>query len=165
MFASRSYPGFNPSRHAQSILLCLLASTGSGVAQNECHVPGWYSTVQAAIDDPTCTTIALGEQVYSESVLIHRSVEIGATSGTTEMAGSIEVIGSATEATLADINIRSGCERGTLSVSAGARIYGDGNAPLAVNWVTGAPCPSDVTRLFSDNFESGNTFAWSRTVP
>jgi hypothetical protein len=43
-----------------------------------------YPTIQAAVDDPSCSELPLGAQTYAESVTVGRSLNVvGVSSGTT----------------------------------------------------------------------------------
>lgn len=146
-------------------VVCIMASASLARAQDACSVPGSHPTIQAAVDDPACATISLAEQSYPESVQIHRTVEIDAPPGKAELQGRVEVTGSATLAALASMKIISGCQPSSLRVWPGAKVANDQATPLVVNQELGGPCPAVESMIFSDDFESGSTDSWSRTVP
>jgi PKD repeat protein len=56
--------------------LLVTGSTNASPNVQFCNVPGEYSTIQAAVDDDTCTGIVVGSGAYTETVTIDRSVTI-----------------------------------------------------------------------------------------
>lgn len=73
------------SRLVTSVILGLLLTSGLLYAladqprlafANSCEVPGNYSTIQSAINAPTCDTINVAAGVYTETLLISRNVAI-----------------------------------------------------------------------------------------
>ncbi|GAB4476448.1 MAG: hypothetical protein Kow0088_14290 [Anaerolineales bacterium] len=64
------------------LVLSILLSIGSlflftqSVRGQTCTVPNGYGTIQAAINDPSCTVVNLAAGTYTENVVINRSVTI-----------------------------------------------------------------------------------------
>lgn len=65
------------------LTLSLLLVTGGAAMAATCSVPtSGYPTIQAAVDDPTCSTINVAPGVYAENVSVPRAVTLnGANSG------------------------------------------------------------------------------------
>jgi len=153
-----------PRAHRSSALAAALpvwgllaAPTLAGV----CTVPGTHAVIQAAIDDPGCTVIELASQTYDESIHLPRSLTLaGPGAGGAVVAGLAQVVGGGTAVTLVDLAVRNGCPQGALRVHGGAQVTGTN---LEVERSEALPCPPSV--LFEDGFESGDTSAWSTTVP
>jgi len=122
-----------------------------------CQVPSdGYTTIQAAVDDPSCTEIVLAVQVYEESPVVARSLTLsGAGSGATFVAGRVEVTAGAVEVRELEIRTPPGTEWEGLLVHSGAAVRG---FDLVV--VSGRECS-----LFADGFESGDLSAWSSVTP
>ncbi|HKP92440.1 MAG TPA: hypothetical protein VJS88_00980, partial [Chthoniobacterales bacterium] len=61
----------------------ILAAQSAAALAAVCSVPSaGYPTIQAAVDDPTCTTITVAPGIYSENVSIPRSLTLnGAQAG------------------------------------------------------------------------------------
>jgi hypothetical protein len=130
-----------------------------------CLVPsGSHPTIQAAVDDPTCTEVVLAAQVFVESVTVDRSLQLrGARSAATTVEGRVVVEGATTQVQLGQMTVDAGapsvagCYGEALESSGGARVSG---SDLKVRNADGDGC-----LLFRDGFESGGTTAWSTTVP
>lgn len=128
-----------------------------------CSVPGNRATIQNAVDDPSCTRINLGNRVYVESVLVHRSVSIVGPAEIADIAGLVEVRGSGTVADFTNIKVENGCTPGAFVTSDGGQAEA---SSLEVVTTPGGPCPpSSSGSTFRDGFESGDTSAWSARVP
>lgn len=128
-----------------------------------CSVPGSHPTIQEAINDSSCTEIDLSDQTYAESILVPRSLMItGPDTGTSILEGRVEIMGPGTVVTLTDLEVRNGCQPEALSADQGGRVEGTG---LVVVRSAALPCPPVIADIFSDGFESGDTSAWSSTVP
>ncbi|HSN54793.1 MAG TPA: hypothetical protein VLT32_08970 [Candidatus Sulfomarinibacteraceae bacterium] len=148
--------------HAVLGAVSLLAVAAPLHAQT-CTVPGSHGTIQAAADDPTCTTIDLAAQIYPESVVLGRTVTIaGPGTGGAVVQGLVLISGAGTVATLRDLRVENGCVPDALRASGGARLVGDS---LQVERVEGLPCPLTADTIFIDGFESGNTGGWSGSTP
>ena len=63
-----------------------------------CSVPGGYATIQAAVNDPGCTTINVAAGAYAENVNIARAVTLNGAQAGNPFAGRI--FGSALESTV-----------------------------------------------------------------
>lgn len=118
-----------------------------------CQVPSaGYATIQAAVDDPSCTEIVLAAQSYAESPVIARALTLsGAGSGATFIAGQVEVTAGAVELRELEIRTPPGIAGEGLLAHSGAAVSG---FDLVV--VLGTDVP-----LFADGFESGDLSAWS----
>jgi hypothetical protein len=126
-----------------------------------CSVPSVpHPTVQAAVDDAACTEIVLAAQVLAESVAVSRSLLLrGDSSATTVILGQVTVTGDTTEVTLQDLQVDGGgCFSVALDVGGGAQVTSQQD--VVVTNAAGEECP-----IFLDGFESGDTSAWSNTVP
>jgi len=145
-------------------LALLFASATTAVAA-VCTVPsGSHPTIQAAVDDPTCTEVAIAAGTYAESVEVDRTLEIsGASSTTTIVEGRIALTGTGVELTLDSLKVDAsapsvaGCYPFAVDISGGSSM--SGNDLVVVNG------GGDACLLFRDGFESGNTGAWSNTNP
>ena len=136
--------------------------TGAPSQATNCSVPGTYSIIQDALDDPNCTRIELENRVYVESIVLSRSVYLtGPYLDVAEIRGQIEVTGATTTATLADLIIKSSCKPETLLVSDGAQVEGE---RIRVSNYESEPCPLPL-RIFKDGFESDDTSAWTQAIP
>ena len=150
-----------PSLSAATLLLLLGVWLAAPLQAQTCTVPGTHATIQAAVDDPVCTTIMLSAQIYPESVNIPRSLTLaGPGAGGAVVQGLLRVVGAGTQVTLQDLRVENGCVRNALKAVAGAEVTGTN---LEVEHSAGLPCP--VSTVFQDGFELGDTSAWSRTVP
>lgn len=125
-----------------------------------CSVPGTYPTIQEAVDDLACTQVDLADQTYAESVLIPRSLTVAGT-GASIIEGRVLALGLGTQLDLVDLTIQNGCSPEALEVERGAQAQGTN---LTVVRSGALPCPA-FAGLFADGFESGDTSAWSTTVP
>jgi len=147
---------------ASLIMGFLCASPGVAAV---CQVPtGPYPTIQAAVDDPVCTEIELSAQTFEESVLIARDLEVrGSSSETTVIEGQLAVQGGSTQVALEDMTVDGSAPGvgGTFSeallVAGGAEVNG-----LRIVVLNATEAPSAI---FADGFESGDTSAWSSSVP
>jgi hypothetical protein len=143
---------------------CLLAVGPAWTAVAEaavCAVPsGPHPTIQAAVDDAACTEVVLAAQSFAESVAVSRSLLLrGDSSATTVIEGQMTVTGNTTVVTLQDLAVYGGgCYLAALDVVGGARVTS--HQDVVVFNTAGGECP-----IFIDGFESGDTSAWSRTVP
>ena len=119
-----------------------------------------HPSIRAAVDDAVCTEIVLAAQVFAESVAVSRSRLLrGDSSATTKIAGQVTVTGATTEFTLQDLQVDGGgCFSVALDVGGGAQVTSQQDV-VVIN-AAGGECP-----IFLDGFESGNTSAWSNTVP
>jgi len=143
-------------RRLPGAALALLVSAAPAAAV-DCTVPGTHPSLHQAVADPACSRILLADQIYPDSVMIARSLEIvGATTGVSDLHGSLEASNGA-QIQISDLHV-GGCSDAAVRSSGGAEIDG---MRLAVETGTGALCPL----LFADGFESGDTSAWSGGVP
>ena len=97
----------------------------------------------------------------TESLLIDRSLVLAGPVEIADIRGRIEVRGSGVDVDLLNLFVNSGCEPGSLTVTEGARAMTD---VVEVRVTTGTPCPP-AGLTFGDDFETGNTDAWSVTIP
>jgi len=129
----------------------------------DCDVPRpAHPTVQSAIDDAACTTINLGDQSYSESLLIRRSLSIVGPPELADIAGYVEVGGSGTVVEMTNLMVENGCVPYSFLVTDGGQVN---TTRLEVVSTDGAPCPPVDSVIFADGFESGSTSRWSVAVP
>jgi len=142
-------------------LALLLPALASPALAGVCTVPGSHATIQEAIDDPACTSIDLSAQTYAESINIPRTLTLaGPGGGGAIVEGLVRVAGGGTQATLVDLEVANGCAYAATRAVAGGEIVGDN---LQTTSSSAMPCP--VSSVFEDGFESGDTSAWSNTVP
>lgn len=134
------------------VALCLAKAAGAAV----CAVPsGTHATIQSAVDDAACTSVALATASYAESVQIRRSLAIvGVASPASLLDGRLQILGATTVVTLSGLGLRNGCTAPALAIGPGAHVASTDVhiAPAAL------PCPE--LRLFRDGFESGATSQW-----
>jgi ABC-type uncharacterized transport system ATPase component len=117
-----------------------------------------HPTIQAAVDDVTCTELVLAAQTFVESPVIGRDLTMrGASSAATVVAGQVEVVGGLVVMDDLTVDTSGPAQRGRFSdalwVHAGGRVTG---AELVV---VHAPL------LFGDGLESGGFSAWSSVLP
>ncbi len=152
----------------KSALVCLFATTlafvflvavvlaPSAVLADTCDVPASYPTIQAAVDDFTCTEIFVASGLFYGDVTIPRTLMIqGVSSTSTTVLGKVMVEGSGTSATLNGIRIEvspEGLPHNGLVVDGFAETLPD-------DLVVGS------SMLFLDGFNQGNAAAWAATVP
>lgn len=129
-----------------------------------CSVPGTHSTIQDAVADEFCTTVELDAQVYSESVVVARSLGIAGPSGggAATLQGLLLLVGAETRVVLSDLRVENGCPEGAVQALGGAEV--DASRLRAIRSSV-LPCPDNVTQIFSDGFESGDASFWSLLVP
>ncbi len=115
-----------------------------------CQVPSDRPTIQAAVDDATCTDIVLQNQIYAESVSIDRSLLLfGPAGGNAVIRGAVSVEGNSVLAMLADFSIENGCSAPGLAAMQSAEIQAEG---VAVQSSAQFGC-NDGQVLFSNGFE------------
>ena len=128
-----------------------------------CTVPGTHPTIQEAVLDPSCTAIDITATTYSESVQITRSLSInGPGGGGAVIEGLALVSGSSTQVSLSNLTVQNGCLPDGVLVEDGAELSGVNFTAISDSAL---PCPEGPTAVFGDDFDSGNTSAWSVTVP
>jgi len=122
--------------------------------------PGTFTSIQPAVDDAACTEIVLAAQVFPQSVAVTRSLVLrGDSSSTTVIRGQLTVTGGATEISLQNLQVNGGgCFSVALDVGDGAQVTSQQD--LVVLNDAGGGC-----QIFLDGFESGDTTAWSNTIP
>ncbi len=146
---------------AWALLGVLLGLLSPPLLAQTCTVPGSHLRIQAAIYDPTCTTITLAAQTYAESLEVFRSVSLaGPAAGGAVIQGQIRAVGSTTQVTLQDLQVENGCTPNALLPVDGAWITG---VNLRVEQSVAQPCPPSPL-IFRDGFESGDISAWSGVV-
>jgi hypothetical protein len=126
-----------------------------------CPVPTpSHPSIQSAVDDPGCTEIVLGSQLYLESVEIDRTLSVtGVSSGATTIVGRVLISGATSAVSLSDLAVdvsdpaMAGLFVDALDVQDGAQMAG--SDIVVVN--------SGV--FFADGFEDGTTGSWSHVVP
>jgi nitrous oxidase accessory protein NosD len=143
------------------LVLALLAPAGA-LHADLCLVPGDYSTITAAVAAAECTEVSVQAGSFSENVTIQRSLSLhGIDTSSTILEGRLQVEGSAVEVTLADLTLDvAGCFATGLTVSGEAQVQMPSGPVEIIDSGGGSSCP-----VFQDGFESGDTAAWSVTVP
>lgn len=135
--------------------------------QVTCGVPNQRPTIQAAVDDPICTTIQIQAGTFPEWVRINRNLTlVGAGIDSTTITGDVAISGAGVVVLMTDLAVDT-------SVPGSAGCFGDairvvgGAETLAVR-VRGlnakGPGPCLLTLIFADGFETGNTNQWSSTA-
>jgi hypothetical protein len=148
-----------PSILQVGLLAVLVLALGPLAEGATCTVPsGSYPTIQAAVDDPTCTDILLGSQTYAESVVVDRSVAVeGVSSSSTVIQGQVRVSSGSVVLDSLRVDTSSSALAGrfaaALEVADGAEV--DGVDLKVVHRAV----------LFGDGFESNSTAAWSAVAP
>ncbi len=130
-----------------------------------CSVPSVsHPTIQEAVGDLACTEVVVAAGTFVEEVVIGRDLDVGgASSATTIIEGRMVVEGAAILVVVHDLTIDA-------SAASVAGCFADGllargGAQLSANGVVAINGDGDACLLFRDGFESGNTTAWSSTVP
>ena len=135
------------------VVICLVPSMA---VADTCDVPSGYPTIQAAVDDFTCTEIFITAGRFYGDVTIGRTLAItGTGSQSTTVLGKVMVEGLGTSATLNGLRIEvspEGLPHNGLVVDGFAETLPD-------DLVVGS------SMLFSNGFESGTTAAWASTAP
>ncbi len=130
-----------------------------------CPVPsGSHPTIQAAVDDGSCTEIVLAAQVFEVPVLIPRDLVLrGTSTSTSVIAGQVTVQGGTTQVTLEDLTVDATIQgvAGTVDTALQAL----GGAEVTTDSVVVRNSAVDPRTIFVDGFESGDTSTWSATVP
>jgi nitrous oxidase accessory protein NosD len=143
------------------LVLALLAPAGA-LHADLCTVPGDYLTITAAVAAAECTEVSVQAGTFSEDVTIQRSLSLhGIDASSTILEGRLQVEGAAVEVTLADLTVdAAGCFATGLTVSGEAQVQMPSGPVAIIDSGGGSSCP-----IFQDGFESGDTAAWSVTVP
>jgi hypothetical protein len=152
-----------PHRHSssgRSVLLSALLLTPVPLAAGVCQVPAAHPTIQAAVDDPLCTDIVVAAGSYSESIQVERPLILRGAGASTVLGGFLRAVGAGTAVSLIDLTVQNGCPLRSLSAADGGTLSG---LAVTVTASSALPCPEGP--LFADGFESGDTSAWSATVP
>jgi len=89
-----------------------------------------------------------------------RSLTISGAGPTPIVGGFLRANGSDVVVALSALKVEASCARGSLQSWTGAELVTDGVEAVSS---TGFACPGDP--IFEDGFESGDTSAWSTTVP
>ena len=147
---------------AGALFVGMAAGVAAPVAAGTCNVPGSHPSIQEAVLDIACTSIDITATTYNESIEVARSLTInGPGGGGAVIEGLATVTGSGTQVAFNNLAVQNGCTPDGVRVDGGAEVNGTN---FAVTSDTALPCPI-VPFIFSDGFESGNTSAWSATVP
>ena len=146
----------------------LAALWSQSAAAAPCTVPTIaHPTLGAAVRDVACTTIQLAAGTFAENVVVARDLAIeGAGSGLSIVAGPIEIVGAASDVTLAGLSLDgtaagvAGCWPSLLRATGGARLEASDDVGVTNSGISSGAC-----RLFVDGFESAGMLAWSDRVP
>ena len=144
-------------------------TNGPESPQATCGVPSQRPTIQAAVNDPICTTIQVQAGVFPEVVRINRNLTlVGAGTDLTMITGQVEVAGTGVVVLISDLAVdtsvpgSAGCFGDAMQVGKGAEALVRFAFEASTRRVRG-PCL--LTLLFADGFETGNTTSrWSGTV-
>jgi hypothetical protein len=112
------------------------------------------------VDDALCTDIEIASGSYPESIQIERPLILHGAGASTVLGGFLRAVGTGTTVSLIDLAVQNGCPLRSLCAAAGGSIDG-----FAVHTVASSALPCPESPLFADGFESGDTSAWSMTVP
>ena len=85
--------------------------------------------------------------------------------GLATLTGRLEVQGAGVQLETANLDLLTSCDGKVFAVEAGAAFS---SADFDANLAGVGPCPPfapEPGAIFSDDFESGNTSAWSTTPP
>ncbi len=147
-----------------AVFIVALALTPALSRAQICDVPSpAHPKLQGAIEDTACATINLADQSYAESILITRTLSILGPVGLADINGHVQVQGASTVVEMTNLMVENGCTPEAFLVTAGGQVNSE---RLEVVWIDGAPCPPVFsTHIFSDDFESSDTSAWSAAVP
>jgi hypothetical protein len=125
-----------------------------------CPVPSpSHPTIQAAVDDASCSEIYLSAGIFTQSISVGRDLSLhGASSSSTVILGHVVVDGDTTEVSIQDLRIDAGGSGAAeaLEVRGGATVNG-----VNLDVVNG----SKSTVIFHSGFESGTSEDWSGVVP
>jgi hypothetical protein len=125
---------------------------------------GPHPTIQSAVDDGSCTEILLAAQSFVESVLISRDLSVaGVSAETSIIEGQLEVEGGTTQVSLESMTVDASA-RGVAGTVEQALLV-EGGAEVTCLDVVVRNAVEDPWTIFADGFESGDTSAWSNTVP
>ncbi len=144
-----------------ALAAALVAGAGSLLAGDAaaavCNVPGTYSTIAAAVADPTCSEIVLAAQTYPESFAVGRSLTLtGAGSAATTVRGTMTISGNGVVVALASFLLDASGNGAGLDVSAEAEVS---CLDVSTRMAAGAG-----GAIFADGFESGDFSAWTLVV-
>lgn len=142
------------------VLLAALLLSPVPLLAGVCQVPASHPTIQAAVDDGLCTDIEVAAGSYPESIRIERPLILHGAGAATVLGGFLRAVGAGTTVSLVDLAVENGCPLRSLWAADGGSISG-----LAVTATASSALPCLEGALFSDGFESGDTSAWSATVP
>jgi len=122
-------------------------------------VPGTHATIQAAADDPACTELQLGAQLFLESVAFRRPLVVtGRGPASTVVRGLLRATAGG-GVLLADLRIESGCDP-VLQAVDGGHLEGTGIEAARDSILA---CPDLV--LAADGFETGDMSRWAFHLP
>jgi len=117
---------------------------------SSCAVPGSHSSIQTAVDDPSCSDIQLASQPYDEILEINRSLQLaGPVSGNSEIRGRVVIGQAGTSVTLSNLGVHGACTGGVVRVTGGAQLAA---TMLRVTWNGSVLCAAEL--IFRDGFES-----------
>jgi len=130
-----------------------------------CTVPSAaHPTIQEAVNDLACTEIDIDAGSFFEEVVVARDLDLGgASSATTVVEGRVVVEGATTQVALRDLTIDASGP--TAAGCFDQALLSRGGAQLGASDVIVLNGGGDACVLFRDGFETGDTTAWSGTVP
>ena len=119
-----------------------------------CTVPSTpHPTIQAAIDDLGCSEILVAGGTFAEAPVIGRALQLQGSGGDqTFIEGRVVVTAGVVQLT----GLRIAAPGEALTAHSGAEVVGFDLVVLS---------GLDVSDVFADGFESGNSSAWSSTTP
>jgi hypothetical protein len=134
---------------ATATAIVFVGSTQAAVGGPVCNVPTDYPTIQAAVNDPGCSTINVAPGTYNENVLINRTLTLNGAQAGNAVGGRISggpgestVNGVNLVAAIPVINIRAADvtvdgftvkDNVTLSAAIGIQVSQPGNNALITN--------------------------------
>ena len=150
---------------AAAVLLGCCLGWSSSAEAAFCQVPSAsHPTIQAAVDDGSCTEIVLAAQIFEEPVLIPRDLVLrGTSTSTSVIAGQVTVQGGTTRVTLEDLTVDATIQGVAGTVDTALQVLG--GAEVTTDSVVVHNSAVDLWTIFVDGFEAGDTSTWSATVP
>lgn len=130
-------------------------------AESICDVPGDYSTIQAAVNDPACETINLGASTFHENVSVARAVTIqGQGAANTRVdgsaSGSVFCITASAVVTLSHMTITNGSAASGGGIAMYAGVLESKTVHLIDSTITGNSATSGGG-IYSGAYRFGDT--------
>jgi hypothetical protein len=129
-------------------IACVVFSVAA--AAQICTVPGSHGSIQSAVSDVGCSTVEVDAGLFSESVVVTRSVALVGNAGGGTIIGSVKATGSSVVLDLESVQL--GCPSNALFSENGASVNTSG---VVISLSGGLTCP-----IFEDSFEDLGAAFW-----